>query len=321
MVARSFILVIVSFFATTILSKSNKIYFTGKEQTELISTRETKNCFVSLVKIGETVYLVKQKKDPRKQLAVVRDALASYIARDLEIAQLIAIVPFHKTILGKMKPDWPATIHSLAPGKTVREQRDNKYNELRLRQFWAGASQFSEKGLTRAIIAYMTWHKQLPIIVALDLMIANSDRHCGNLCYDPVTDTFFAIDMDDTFNKDLCLFACEKIMFMLENDGVIFTKEEIEALVSMKNTLRFLVKRHNPENLIKKLHEFATQAGFYKGSKLYTQRIENKLKYYEQMIKQSYASAQKLISLLEKTITHKSRRLAISMEAIDDACV
>lgn len=320
MVARIFLLGIFSFSATTILSKSHKIYFTGKEKTELISTRETKNCFVSLVKIDDIVYLVKQKKDPKKQLAVVRDALASYIARDLKIAQHIAIVPFDKTILGKMKPDWPATIHSLAPGKTVREQRDNKYNELRLRQFWSGASEYNDKGLTKAIITYMTWHKQLPTIVALDLMIANSDRHCGNLCYDPAADTFFAIDMDDTFNKDLCLFACEKIKFMLENDGVVFTSKEIQALIAMKNTLKFLVKRHNPGDLIKKLYMFAQEAGFYKGSKLYNSRIEKKLMLYEQMIIQGYASAQTLISLLEKIIIRKSRQLTTGMETNNDIC-
>lgn len=314
MVARIFMVGIFSFFATTTLSKSNRIHFTGKERMELISTRETKNCFVSLVKIGTIVYLVKQKKDPRKQLAVVRDALASYIAQDLEIAQLIAIVPFHQNILGKIKPDWPATIHSLAPGKTVREQRESKYNELRLRQFWAGASQFNDKGLTRAIITYMTWHKQLPIIVALDLMIANSDRHCGNLCYDPVTDTFFAIDMDDTFNKDLCLFACKKIAFMLENDGVVFTNEEIAALTSMKNTLKYLVKRHDPRDLVRKLYEFAKQAGFYKGSMLYNPRIEKKLMHYENTIIQSYTSAQKLVSLLEKIIVRKSRPISAEVK-------
>jgi len=316
--ARIFVLTILSFFSTTAAGKLRKIHFTGKEKTELISTRETRNCFVSLVMIDGVAYLVKQKKDPRKQLAVVRDALASYVAEDLNIAQHIAIVPNEKTFPGKTKDGWPATIHTFAPGKTVREQKESKYSALRLRQFWAGAEQFSDKGLTRAIITYMTWHKQLPIIVALDLMISNSDRHCGNLCYDPATDTFFAIDMDDTFNKDLCAFACQKINYMLENEGVIFTRKEIVALIEMKETLQFLVKRHNPADLIKKLYSFAKKAGFYKGSKLYTIRIKNKLEHYEQMIIESHASAKKLITLLEKIIVRKSHNRA-HVEAEDNA--
>ena len=59
--------------------------------------------------------------------------------------------------------------------------------------------------LTIVIIYRMTWHVQLPIIVALDLFICNTDRHRGNLFYDAVTDTFCAIDMDDIFRCNYLL--------------------------------------------------------------------------------------------------------------------
>jgi hypothetical protein len=86
----------------------------------------------------------------------------------------------------------------------------------------------------------------------------------------------------------------------------------------MKETLQFLVKRHNPRDIIKKLYSFAEKAGFYKGSKLYNTRIENKLAHYERMIVQSHASAQKLIALLDKIIVRKSRKSA-SVEAKNNA--
>ena len=35
--------------------------------------------------------------------------------------------------------------------------------------------------LTEIIIDQMTWHRQLPIIIAFDLFISNTDRHRGNL--------------------------------------------------------------------------------------------------------------------------------------------
>jgi len=253
--------------------------------------------------------LSNKKKIQKKQLSVVRDALAAYIAKDLEIAHQICIVSFKKKIPGKIKSLWPATLHTLAPGETVRSQRDSKYNALRLRQFWATAKNFNEKGLTRSIISYMTWHRQLPIIIALDLMIGNSDRHCGNLCYDPEADTFCAIDMDDTFNKDLCLFACEKLKAMVEIDGVVFTPEEIVALKNMRDVLKFLVRKHKPADLIKKLYEFAKKAGFSKGNKMYTESVQKKLMHYEEMITQSSKSAHKLIAVLDKIIqkSHKSR--------------
>ena len=151
----------------------------------------------------------------------------------------------------------------------------------------------------------MTWHRQLPIIIALDLMIGNSDRHCGNLCYDPETDSFCAIDMDDTFNKDLCALACKKLESMIKKNAAPFTKEEKKALFQMRNTLKFLVYTHKPQDLIKKLYYFAKKAGFVKGGKLYNDRIKNKLAYYETMITRTNESAYKLIALID-TIIHRS---------------
>jgi hypothetical protein len=281
------------------------IYYTGKEKVVLINTVETKNCFVSYVTIKGRTYLVKQKKDYRKQLAVVRDALSAYIAEDLDIAHQICIIANTDKIPGKMKPRWPATLHTIVPGDTVRKQKGCKYRLLRLRQFWAQAQSFSEKGLTKLIINHMTWHKQLPVIVALDLIIGNSDRHCGNLCYDVTTDTFYAIDMDDTFNKDLCLLAYKKLKIMQRNN-VTFTQEEINALDHMKKILIFLVYKHKPKKLIEKLYYFAKKAGFDKGSDLYNDRIRGKLLYYEKIIIQTNKSAHQLISLLDKIVKNKS---------------
>ena len=76
----------------------------------------------------------------------------------------------------------------------------------------------------------MSWHKDLPSIVALDLMIGNTDRHCGNLFYDPEKDSFWAIDMDDTFNKDLCAFACEKLITMMSDPHLSFQKKKLKHL-------------------------------------------------------------------------------------------
>jgi hypothetical protein len=313
MIIRIFIFGILSFFVTTTLAKVKKISLTGKEKITLLSTRETKNCFVSYINIDGVMYLIKQKKDSKKQLSVVRDALAAEIAQCLKIAHEIVIVPFKSVIPGKKNSSWPATLHTIAPGETVRAQK-NKYSAIRLRQFWAGAKNFQEKGLTRAIITFMTWHDQLPVIVALDLIIGNSDRHCGNICYDPITDTFCAIDMDDTFNKDLCAVACKKIKMMIKDENVIFTKAELKALRIMKNTLQLLVDEHNPKDIIAKLHVFIKRAGFVKGNKIYTNNIVNKIHLYEEMILNTHESAHKLIALLNKIIKQKSVKITDELE-------
>jgi hypothetical protein len=252
---------------------------------------------------GKT-YLLKQKKAFKKQLAVVRDALAAYVASALRIAHRVEVIDAKEKIPGKAKEYWPATLHTLAQGETVRKQPKIKYSKLRLRQFWALAQTFEEKGLTKLIIEHMTWHRQLPEIIALDLIIGNSDRHCGNLCYDDTTDTFCAIDMDDTFNKDLCVLAYKKLQHMINEENIVFTKDEIKALKHMLNTLKFLTRRYTPQDLIEKLHYFAKKAGFGKGGKMHDARIDRKLVSYEATIVQTYISAQKLISLLDKIVNY-----------------
>src|SRR5690606_6836894 len=233
---------------------------------------------------------------------VVRDALAAYIAKNLKIAHLVDIIAYNISFPGKIHHNWPATIHTIAPGETVRKQRGSKYNALRLKQLWAHASTFEQKGLTRQIINHMTWHKQLPIIIALDLLIGNSDRHCGNLCYDPETDSFCAIDMDDTFNKDLCEIAYKKLFIMLNDPKIVFTSEEITAFVQLRKTLMYLLSHYESRHMIKKMYYFAKKTGFVSGSSLYTPSIEKKLTTYAETITQSWISARKLVKVLETII-------------------
>jgi hypothetical protein len=289
-----------------LFSKVSQDIYTGIEDVTVVSTLETKNCFISYVTINGQIYLLKQKKDFKKQLAVIRDALAAYVAAELRIAHRVEIIDPTVKFPGKIKAHWPATLHTLAQGETVRKQPKNKYSKLRLRQFWAMAPTFEEKGLTKLIVEHMTWHRQLPEIVALDLIIGNSDRHCGNLCYDEPSDSFCAIDMDDTFNKDLCILAYKKLQHMMHEDHVVFTKDEIRSLTHMRNTLKFLTRRHTPQDLIEKLHYFAKKAGFGRGGKMHDARIDRKLAMYEATIVQTYMSAHKLIALLDAIVSCKN---------------
>ena len=281
-----------------------KVIYTGQERVALINTIEGKNCFISFVSINGKIYLVKQKKDYKKQLAVIRDALAAYIAKTIPgIAHEIEIVGADQKFLGKIQQSWPATLHTIAKGETVRKQPKCKYNALRLRQWILGRPD-EEQGLTKTIIENMTWHPQLADIIALDLYIGNGDRNCGNLCYDAHLDRFCAIDMDDSFNKDLCELACERLNHMVHKDKIVFSKAELRALMHMRNTLKLLVTKHTPFDIIQKLHFFAKKAGFVKGNPLYNDRIERRLLSYEETIMQSHKSAYRLIALIDKIVRH-----------------
>lgn len=265
----------------------------------LVSGFESKNSFISYITIDGAMYLLKQKKTPSKQFSVVRDAFAAWIAEDLHIAHSVEIIP-PGNFSGKNNAYWPATLHTIARGKTIRDQPESKFYNLYLKQRLVHEG-LTNRWLTEKIIYQMTWHIQLPIIIGLDLFICNTDRHKANIFYDPETDTFCAIDMDNIFRRDLPALAIEKLKLMIKNHKQ-FTKEEIEALASMRDTIKFLLDKHSVKQLINKLHFFVKQAGFTSNSRLYTEKITKKLARHERTIIQIRASAYKLISLLNTII-------------------
>jgi len=264
---------------------------------------ESRHSFISYVTIDGVKYLLKQKKIKSQQFSVVRDALSAWIAQDLDIAHSVSIIPPEEDFPGKKNKLWPATLHTIAPGKTVRSQKGSKYHALCLKQRVPGGVRPINRWLTETIIHQMTWHKQIPIIIGLDLFLCYTDRHGGNLFYDPATDSFCAIDMENIFRRDLPGLAYEKLLLML-HQGKQFSKKEIEALAKMRDIIAFLLDKYTSKKIIDKLHFFVKQAGFTKNSPSYTEKIKKKIARHERIIIQSRASAYKLLLMLEKIIEH-----------------
>src|SRR5438445_3989322 len=231
--------IILCSFPTMFSLCSNKIY-TGTETVSLINTLHSRNSFITYVLIDERIYIFKQKKDVTKQFSVVRDALAAYIAQDLSIAHSVEIVSLKKDFTGKIHAMTPGAILTIAAGATIRDQPESRYYNLSLKQRNLNGDLLPHRWLTEQIIYQITWHKQLPIIIGLDLFLCNTDRHGGNLFYDPQTDSFCAIDMDNIFRRDLPALACAKLQIMIANKKQ-FTQEEIEALASVRDTIQFLL--------------------------------------------------------------------------------
>ena len=107
--------------------------------------------------------------------------------------------------------------------------------------------------------------------------------------------------MDNIFRRDLPALACEKLNIMIAHKKR-FTHEEVEALVSVRDTIQFLLDKYTPKRLIEQLHLFIKQAGFEKGSALYTEKIAKKIARHEAIIIESRASALRLIKILNKII-------------------
>jgi hypothetical protein len=260
---------------------------------KLLKTREMRFCNISFVLIDGTVYIVKQKNNIRKILGCVRDAITAYIAESLDIAHRVVIVPAGMKFPGKMRDDWPATIHTIAPGKMIKEQKEI-FRKMNLQQ--------KEEGFRRDMLRWMARYPLLVYIVALDIFTCNHDRHRGNLFFNPRTKLFCAIDMDSSYKYNLCALACENFTALIEDGLYPLTSAEFNALAQLRKTLVFLIKTYPPEKVVARYNEFAHQAGFIPDSPLYTEKIHMWLEANKEMIVQSYQDVQRLVKILNKAI-------------------
>jgi len=260
---------------------------------ELLSKEKMRFCYISFVRINGHKYLIKQKHVLRKILGCVRDALTAHIAESFDIAHKVKIIPANKNFPGKIIPKWPATIHTIAPGKMIKAQ-NSQYNRMDIKQ--------AEIGFRREMLHWMAKHPVLIIVVALDTFLCNHDRHRGNLFYDARHDSFCAIDMDSALKYNLCALACKFFSAMLNRKNNNLSHKEIKVLQKYKEYLEFLIAHNPAQETIALYNSFVEKAGFIPGSSLYTKKLELELDRNRRMIRESYKDAQRLVQILEKVV-------------------
>jgi hypothetical protein len=292
--------VIVILFSPFIVGAKNKH---APEKVTVTGTLESSNSFISYVTISGQQYVIKQKVNQEKQIiAAMREALASYIAKDLKIAQHVEIIPAHENVSGKKYPSSSATLHTLAPGKIVSALRGHKYYLLCLKQRDPQGKKITGKWLTETIINQITWHKHIALIIALDLFICNTDRNRRNLFYDQATDSFCAIDMENIYRRNVADMACKKLREMINVNHKKFTPAEIEALKMVKDTLQFLSKKYPPQDILARIDKYAVFAGYVDDGSLLGDKLTKKIERHKQMVVECYGSVQKLIKILTEII-------------------
>ncbi|HSC25433.1 MAG TPA: hypothetical protein VLB80_04440 [Candidatus Babeliales bacterium] len=264
-------------------------------KVKLLSMKEMRFCYISFVTVDGEKYLIKQKKPLNKLLGVVRDALTAHIAESFGIgmAHRVDIIPAGKEFPGKFRADWPATIHTIAPGKMIKAQ-EGAYYEMKIKQ--------ANIGFRRDMLPWMIKHETLVKVVALDTFLCNHDRHRGNLFYNVKTDSFCAIDMDSAWKYNLCALACNNFTEMLNDKKLQLSTKEVKALTLYRDYIQFLIDNHQPEDTIKMYDYFAEKAGFVEGSDLYTQKFAEGLAYNKTMIMRSYQDAKKLVTIVDQLI-------------------
>ena len=238
---------------------------------------------------------------------VIREMLSAYIAELHDIhANRVRIIPAGHIIPGKMHVHIPATLHTLVPGRPLNKL--SGINKLFIQQPWKKEFPKDQWGLTYRVIHDMSLHpSDLPLIVALDTFIGNGARRHGSFFYDKESDKFWAIDLESSFQTNLCKLACNCIRTMLK-DQTKLTSQELNGLIIYCDTLKKLIKNHPPDELHKKMDEFALQAGIKPGSSLFNDEVAATILFYKKTISGSYKSAQELVLLLDKLIVfHRTK--------------
>lgn len=272
---------------------------------KLISMQEMRFCFISFVLIDGKKYIVKQKKPLNKLLGVVRDAITAHMVESFckdnnidTIAHRVAVIPPGKDFPGKWRVDWPATLHTIAPGKMIKEQT-SRFDGMNIKQ--------ADIGFRRDMLDWMMKHPTLIQVVALDTFLCNHDRHRKNIFYQPKTDSFCAIDMDSSFKYNLCALACQNFTQMFNDRKLRLSIKEINVLTKYKEYLDFLIETYKPENTIQMYDFFAEKAGFVPESSFYSAKFAAELERNRGMIIQSYRDVKRLVKIIEQLIEKAKR--------------
>jgi hypothetical protein len=293
------LVIVVLFFAQVICARLT-VLDNKPKKVKLIKILEMRFCYISFVEIDGRQYIIKQKKSNclRKLVGVVRDAVMAHYAENFINAHLVDIIPAGEAFEGKPRTDWPATIHTIAPGKMIKDQT-SRFDGMNIKQ--------AEIGFRRDMLSWMIKDPRLIKIVAYDTFHCNHDRHRGNLFYEAKTDSFCAIDMDSALKHNLCARACQNFTQMLEDKKLKLSKKEITVLVEYNNYLKFLIHNHLPENTLKTYDDFVTKAGFVEGAPFYLEKFVDEIAGNRAMIMQSYEDVQELVKIVDKVIQRFKR--------------
>lgn len=155
----------------------------------------------------------------------------------------------------------------------------------------------NEQGLVENIIVSMSFHDDLPKIVAFDTFVGNSDRSLPNIFYVEQKDRFYGIDHAAAFNcKNLPLLAIKRLED-LEKEGFFENcdKQITDGLRSYCETLMLLYKTISP-GIVEQLFKV------YSGHICINccDLLEVRIRGHIDAFKRNYECSKRLIALLNK---------------------
>ena len=305
-----FIIVCQSLFSNPREQLNRLIYFPEKGELKLLSVIKQGFTRVSIIKDKQgNKYCVKQMKDRRVlerwDYRLIIELLCSYIAETIDAPiNVVEIIPKDIEFTGKIIEGRVASLHTFAHGRQLNQP--GPYHDLNIRKYFLQLINAAKRGLSSqkvkegfmvSMIADMSRHHQLPIIVALDTFVGNR-RGGMNLFYDQKSDQFCGIDMEKSFRKDLSQKLYQFFVGILGDLSVQLNNSELKALIVYRNTLKKLLQKNRPVFLKKLLDEIIIKSKIDLSSEV----ISNQIKKYKENIDKMYISANKLVKILDRVI-------------------
>lgn len=280
---------------------------------------ECSDAAVKLVQNKHTEkFVLKQIISPKRdeQFLLARDLVASKIG-------IICNIPINEVFIMPIEdvnqknsydirfyPNRAATIHKLAGGNSLCEFLPNFLNEtfdIQQKTFnpdspwqkkWPVKN--NEQGLTKNVIISMSYHNELPKIVAFDTFVGNSDRSLPNIFYDNLKNCFCGIDHSAAFNNyNLPLLAIKQLEDLWKKGFFENCNKQLKkGLKIYSQTLESLCEKISSEDVEKLFQAYACH--IFTGHNKWW--LEERIKRHANAFKENRSTTRKLISLLQKIL-------------------
>ncbi len=265
-----------------------------------VGTMDAPHSYIAVLKDNrDKRFLLKQRKivTAYTQFMTVIEAFSTWLAESLHIpCNHVELIATSSPCTHKHYPDYPATLHTFLPGKTIALR--GTYQGLTIQQRCKGHAPI-DCSLNRKLIRTMAVRGELARIIAVDAFLGNNSRHRSNLLYDKKNDTFYAIDYGSCLRVNLC----EKNKQALNKINLErLTSSERQALKMYTTQLKKIVKHFTPRDLCNKLDEFFQRSKLHKLPRKLSHQIRPLLLDAKKFIHESYASTKKLTQTLDLSL-------------------
>lgn len=273
---------------------------------QLLKIFKTKHSFIGIVRRKGTVYIVKQKRN-RKTIdwSIIQSVLADCFASSTDISsQHVFVIPKGVPFPGKVFQDEAASLHTIVPGMSVQRWQMNmgKLDQESIRELIRKFSIKQNPKLNISIIRCMAKHKDLPFILALHTLVGFYDGHKRNLFYDMLSDRFSIIDMDCSYKVNLAARAYKFIEKLLHGQKTLL-KPKIEcALLEFADALECIMRRNPIDDMTYIISSIASSMT-NKEKNIVRRQYRGRSSQIEEFLKESYASARDIITLIRQTLT------------------